>query len=53
MAAMQSISRLDHQLLLPIYRNIHDPDMLYGLEMSSSLQLQAIMFAHKGRWVRH
>ena len=38
-------------LLLPIYEGIHDADAIYGLDLSSSLELQALLFARKGRWM--
>jgi hypothetical protein len=38
-------------LLLPIYEGIHDPDAISGLDLCSTLELQALMYSRKGRWM--
>ncbi|KAJ1433988.1 hypothetical protein B484DRAFT_394296, partial [Ochromonadaceae sp. CCMP2298] len=40
-----------HSLLLPIYQDIHDPDAIYGIDMSADLGLQALMYSRRGRWM--
>ena len=37
--------------LVPILREIHDPDAIYGVDLTSSLELQALMFAQKQQWM--
>ncbi len=40
-----------NRLLIAINKNIHDPDAIYGVDLYSSLELQAIMYEHKGNWM--
>lgn len=39
-----------NSLLIPIFREIHDPDAIYGVDLSSSLELQALLFSQKQQW---
>ena len=39
------------ETLMCIYREVHDPDAIYGVNLTSSLSLQAMAYAHAGQWL--
>lgn len=44
------LSKSLHDVLLPIYESIHDADAVYGIDLCSSLDLQALLYSKKGKW---
>ena len=49
--AERGASFLSSDLLMRILKDIHDPDAVYGVNLSTNLRLQANMYAHTGRWM--
>ena len=39
------------ETLMCIYRGVHDPDAVYGVNLTASLSLQAMAYAHAGQWL--
>jgi hypothetical protein len=41
----------DSNLLMNILTGVHDPDAIYGVNPSTNLHLQAMIYAHTGSWM--
>lgn len=45
------VTAVSADLLMCIFKDIHDPDAIYGVNPRTDLQLQAIMYSHTGSWM--